>query len=99
MAIPARFALIVGILLLGSAAVMLVIPPPTRTVSLSPYDFRLSAPLANCEYSVPFTANAGERVAANLSFLYLWNNSLDHMFNGLGSVDAPIWMPVTEQLR
>src|SRR5213594_44316 len=69
---------------------MLVIPPPTRTVSLSPYDFRLSAPLANCEYSVPFTANAGERVAANLSLLYLWNNSLVHMFNGSGSVDAPM---------
>ena len=90
MAIPARFALIVGVLLLGSAVVMLVIPPPTRTVSLSPFDFRLSTPLANCEYSVPFTANAGERVAANLSFLYLWNNSLVHMFNGSGSVDAPM---------
>ena len=90
MAIPARFAVIVGILLLGSAAVMLVIRPPTRTVSLSPFDFRLSTPLANCEYSVPFTANAGERVAANLFFLYLWNNSLVHMFNGPGSVDAPM---------
>src|SRR2546427_4777487 len=90
MAIPARFAVIVGVLLSGPAAAMLVIRPPPRPVSLSPFDFRLSTPLANCEYSVQFTANAGERVAANLSFLYLWNNSLVHMFNGPGSVDAPM---------
>lgn len=88
MARLAHFALIVGILFLVLAAALLVMPPPARTVTFTPFDFRLSSPLANCEYSVPFNASAGETVVTSLRFFYLWNNSLVHIFNGSGSVDA-----------
>lgn len=88
----ARFTLLVlvlGLLLLGAATAFFVVPPPTRTISLTPFDFKLIAPLADCEYSVPFNASAGEVVSTELRFFYLWNDSLVLIFNGSGRVDAP----------